>query len=351
LLIEELKGTETAEMLGDAGAHIHYCDFPVASLRQWIKLPFVVRRLGPDVYHYPFLDMPYVPSVSVVTIYDLNPILTRDYFTGQRMVRRIIARRMLRSTLKRCRLALTISDDVRRLLDEHFREGRGKTRTIRLGVDGTFWTQAQLPADRESKDGDDDGRWLGRPYVLYVGVDRPHKNLIRLVRAFESFSLSSEWRRDKVPYLWLAGVGQGSPELQAELESSGLRGRVRLTDGASEGVLRRIYRGARLVAYVSVSEGFGLPILEALSAGIPVVCGNASSLPEVAGDAAVYVTPEDEADIARGITRLWSDQPLRDVLVQRGIRRVQEFSWDRTAQSTLQAYNDVVRHPLTTVEC
>jgi len=188
----------------------------------------------------------------------------------------------------------------------------------------------------------EEGRWKARPYVLYVGVDRPHKNLIRLVRAFVRFHDTVHWSSGAAPYLWLAGVGEGSRELRAEVKGLESVDSVRLTEALTDNCLRRAYRESRVVAYVSTSEGFGLPILEALAAGVPVVAANASSLPEVAGDAATYVSPGDEVDIARGLALTWWDDTLRRSLVERGARRVEEFSWEATARETLQAYSDAM---------
>jgi glycosyltransferase involved in cell wall biosynthesis len=173
---------------------------------------------------------------------------------------------------------------------------------------------------------------------LYVGVERPHKNLVRLVRGFARFQAATEWHAGQAPYLWLAGVGAGSRELNAEIERQGVAASVRLSDGLSEAELIHAYRGARVVAFVSIAEGFGLPILEAFAAGVPLVAGNASCLPEVAGDAATYVAPEDEAEIAWGLTETWQNEAVRQVLVARGARRLREFTWEETARQTLEVY-------------
>ncbi len=342
VLLPVLQRTGVPRLLEDAGARVVYCAARVLTVRQWAAIPRLLRRIRPDLYHYPHFDLPAVPVPSVVTIYDLNPALLPGYFTRQPTLRRWVAHRLVRSTLRRCRIALVISETVRELLERHFSEGRGKAQTIRLGVDPTHWSAAS-DSGAEAEPLGDERRWRSRPYVLYVGVERPHKNLIRLVRAFARFHGSGQWSQASAPYLWLAGVGAGSRQLRGELQRLGCAESVRLTDALTEPLLIRAYRGARVVAYVSTSEGFGLPILEALAAGVPLVAGNASSLPEVAGDAATYVAPADEADIARGLALTWWDEALRRSLVDRGKRRVGEFSWEATARHTLQAYVDALR--------
>jgi alpha-1,3-rhamnosyl/mannosyltransferase len=342
LLLPALERTDIAALLAAAGARVVYGDARVLSIRQWAVVPWLLRRLQPDLYHYPHFDLPCVPFPSVVTIYDLNPALLPGYFTRQPELRRMVARNLVRSTLRRCRIAIVISETVRRLMVQHFSEAQGKVRTVRMGVDASHWSPVVAEGGAPAGPSADERRWAARPYVLYVGVERPHKNLVRLVRAFVRFHRAAQWPTGEAPYLWLAGVGVGSRELRSELQRLGCADRVRLTGGLTETALVRAYRQARVVAFVSISEGFGLPILEALAAGVPLVAGNASCLPEVAGDAARYVAPEDEGDIARGLAETWSDETLRRSLVERGARRVVEFSWDETARQTLRAYTDAL---------
>jgi glycosyltransferase involved in cell wall biosynthesis len=153
------------------------------------------------------------------------------------------------------------------------------------------------------------------------------------------------WEEGDGPYLWLAGVGVGSPPLQAVISETTLSSSVRLDPELDEAALRAAYLGAKAMAYVSTSEGFGLPLLEALAAGVPVVSANGSSLPEVGGDAVLYTDPQDELAMSEALARVWNDEDLRRTLVERGRQRVAEFSWDATAKATVEAYYDVLRFP------
>jgi glycosyltransferase involved in cell wall biosynthesis len=122
-----------------------------------------------------------------------------------------------------------------------------------------------------------------------------------------------------------------------------LRADVRQSGELGEDELRGVYAGALALVYVSTSEGFGLPLLEAFAAGVPVMAGNTSSLPEVGGDAVMYASPHDEAAMAEALVRVYRDPALRNDLVKRGRERAAAFSWDETARATLAAYYDVVR--------
>lgn len=341
LLLPAMRHTELPRALTETGVRVHYATAPVVSLRPWFEIPLLLRKLRPDLYHYPFFDLPYVPCRSVITVYDLNAQLDPNYFIRQPRLRRLVARGLLGSSLRRCRIAVTISDATRRLLEEHFPAARGKTRTIHLGAEAPHWA-GPLTGAAATIAGGLDGAWAQRPYVLYVGVDRPHKNLVRLVRAFVRFRTLGEWKPNHGPYLWLAGVGDGSDGLRAQIHD--LRGDadVRCSEPLTEAALVSAYRHARLVAYVSTSEGFGLPILEAFAGGVPVVAADCSSLPEVGGDAVYLVSPEDEEGIARGLQAVWGDDRARREMISRGSVRVQQFTWERTARQTLQVYRDAL---------
>jgi alpha-1,3-rhamnosyl/mannosyltransferase len=339
LFLPSMRATRIPAMLADAGVTIRYADVRVASLKQWFAMPGVLNQLHPDVYHYPFLDLPYVRFPSVVTIYDLNPVLNSGYFDHLGALKRTAARRLVKSTLRRSRAAIAISEATRSLIREHFPESAHKVRTIHLGVDSTSWHGDVVGGDGEARSSDNHQvEWRLRSYVLYVGVDRPHKNLVRLVRAFGRFRAMNDWL-GRGSYLWLAGVGAGSPALRQEIADLALGQDVRLDPALSESALREAYRGATAVAYVSLSEGFGLPVLEAFAAGVPVLAADVPSLVEVGGDAVLYTSPYDEMAMAEALSRVWNDPSLRRALAERGLGRLSHFSWDAMATATVETYH------------
>lgn len=170
------------------------------------------------------------------------------------------------------------------------------------------------------------------PIVLCVAAKRAHKNLHGLIRAIAL-----------LPEVPLQLVLPGSPndyerELSALAAELGVQARVRFPEWISDGDLEDLYQAAACFVLPSFQEGFGLPVLEAMARGVPVACSDNSSLPEVAGDAALLFNPRDEAQIAAQIERLLSDRELANTLVQRGHRRCELFTWSRTAELTLQSY-------------
>jgi glycosyltransferase involved in cell wall biosynthesis len=169
----------------------------------------------------------------------------------------------------------------------------------------------------------------GRPYLLYVGSIHPRKNLPALLRAYETFRET----HPEVPLqLVLAGrMAWQTGEVGRTLAAMRYRNDVHLTGYVPDNELPTLIAGAFAVVYVSLFEGFGLPILEAQQAGTAVICSNTSSMPEVAGDAAVLVDPTNPAAIARGISQLWDEPGLREALLARGAANAARFSWDRSA--------------------
>lgn len=165
---------------------------------------------------------------------------------------------------------------------------------------------------------------FGRPYLLYVGNRRNHKNLVRLVRAFAA----SKFPRDVA----LAFSGDADEQLMRLAKRVSIADQLVFLGRIEESHLPAVYRGALGVVFVSLYEGFGLPALEAMACGIPVLTSNVTSLPEVVGDAAICVDPYDIDAIAQGIDRLIGDAQLRTKLRDDGIERAKEFTWDRTAR-------------------
>lgn len=170
------------------------------------------------------------------------------------------------------------------------------------------------------------------PVVLSVSAALPHKNLDRLLEAFARLE-------DGDPLLVLVGhAGRVQERLAAHARELGIERRVRFTGWVSDEDVEGLYRLARVFAYPSLHEGFGMPVLEAMRRGLPVACSNTTSLPEVAGDAAELFDPRDVDAIAAAIGKLLADDRRRAELVERGTRRAAEFGWDRTARAAFASY-------------
>lgn len=258
-----------------------------------------------------------VPTILVV--YDLI-----TYVPAYRPQRRaaLIERLTLPLAARRAARAICISQATLVDLGARFPRLAQRSSAIPLA--------ANAPAAADGEAG------VGRPFVLSVGTLEPRKNLVRLVEAFAS--LPETIRGDHV--LALTGMeGWDTAASNAALERHAAL--VRPLGYVSERRLASLYAGATLVAYPSLYEGFGLPVLEAMQAGTPVLTSNVSSLPEVAGDAAFYVDPYSVESIAAGLAAALADAPRRAELGQRGRERARLFSWRRTAQETVAVIDSV----------
>jgi glycosyltransferase involved in cell wall biosynthesis len=173
---------------------------------------------------------------------------------------------------------------------------------------------------------------LVRPYALYVGTIQPRKNLVRLAQAYAKLVSAHGIEWDLV---LAGGLGWRSDEVLRDIDAVGLPDRIHRLGYLDEDELQALLQGARLSCYVSLYEGFGLPVLEAQAAGVPVMTANNSALPEVAGDAAILVDPTDVDAIADAMLRLSSDEALRQRLIAAGHANVARFSWSKAARETL----------------
>src|SRR5581483_7773473 len=206
----------------------------------------------------------------------------------------------------------------------------GKTRVAPLGV------TPLTPLSPSPLEGEGDRGVRGTPYLLYVGSNKPHKNLPRLVAAFAQVAPCVEGR------LLIAGAWDPRyPEAADEARRHGLEGRVVFEHRPSDARLNELFAGAIGFVFPSLYEGFGLPVLEAMAAGLPVATSDRGSLGEVAGDAALRVNPDDTASIAAAMERLYGDADLRARLSAEGRARAALFPWSRTAHDTWAVYEEV----------
>jgi glycosyltransferase involved in cell wall biosynthesis len=280
-----------------------------------IALPLELSRFAFHVLHSPdFIACP-GRFRKVITIHDLyfmeHPeVMGAD---GRRYYSRV--RRSARMTDRIITPSRFTRDDVLRLLPDVNPE---YVHVVHEAADAVSDAPSALLLDAS-------------PYILFVGTLEPRKNLVTLLRALSR--LPNDVRLTVVGAEGWAGTGPG--ELAREL---GVSERVTLAGRVSDAELDALYRGARVFAMPSLSEGFGLPVLEAMARGTPVVCSDSGSLPEIAGDAALLHEPLDDATLAQHLLSLWRDDAMRAHYAHRGLARAAQFSWQQAAAETLDVY-------------
>jgi glycosyltransferase involved in cell wall biosynthesis len=321
--------------------NFHLIPYPhdPGSLYTHLHLPLVLREARVDVLHMPWFYAPaIVPARLLLTVHDLSDVLSlpagapAPIQTG----RLYFARRALR----RADHIFAVSQASRRELSRNFGVSEGKISVIYNAVDERLLKEA-LPRDAD--------RILERhavntPYVLYAGNIKPQKNLPRLI---EAFAVVKEELRDhpELRHLKLLVIGEAltrHADLRRAVTRVRVREDVRFLGFVPQPVLRVFYARARAFLFPSLYEGFGLPPLEAMAHGTPVLTSNVSSLPEVFSDAALLVNPENVFEIARGIRQILTDQELRDTLIRNGYERARAYSWERAAQLVREAYQGVL---------
>jgi len=258
----------------------------------------------------------------VATVHDLAFLVVPECFPRRwRMVHRM----GLRAAVKRADVIITPSRNTAEDLLSRTKVDPARVHVIPEGV--------STPEEHQDPEEVLRGLKLPGPYLLFVGTLEPRKNLVRLVRAYRRAATSG------LPHaLVLAGpLGWHHQGLLRELALSG-PGEVFLTGPLSPSQRDALYRQAAAFVYPALYEGFGLPVLEAMARGLPSICSNTSSLPEVAGDAAIGVDPRSVREIAAAIEAVLTDRALADRLSRRGLARAERFSWDEAARLTLQVY-------------
>lgn len=302
----------------------------------WMQgvLPGTLRRVRPDVCHFPNYLAPLATRCpSVVTLHDMTLFVTPRFHHWKKLV---LDRTLIPLVARRAHAIVTVSksagDDIVRLLGVP----SGKVHVIMNGVSPAFHPvtdKAQLDVVRTRYG-------LDGPYVLYVGTIEPRKNLARLINAFRVLK-----KRGLPHKLVLVGQpGWHCASIYAEVEKHNLGNDVIFTGYVPFEDLPALYSGASAMAFPSLYEGFGLPVLEAMSCGTPVVTSHSSSLAEVADGAALLVDPLSGAQIADALYRVCSDSDLAGELSEKGRARATLFTWENAARATLDVYEGLAAH-------
>jgi glycosyltransferase involved in cell wall biosynthesis len=290
-------------------------------------------RVAADVAFFPHFDAPFVglPRRSVVTVHDLTHLKVAEAYPA---AKRFMAAAMIDRVASRAGRVVTDSDSTRRDLLARAPGLAGKLRVIPLGVDSAHWSagpESGVPA----------GPSAAAPYLLCVGNRKRHKNLVAAVETLAR--LRPSW-----PELRLVIVGRsfaGGDGVRERALELGVAEAVEERSGVSDGELRTLYRECELLLFPSLYEGFGLPVLEAMASGAPVVASNRASIPELVADAGLLVDPDDYEALALAVRRIREEPGLRTALVARGRERARQFEWRKTGQRTLDLLTEVARMP------
>lgn len=304
-----------------------------------IRIPLTLsaelRKNPVDVLHVQFTAPPFCPCPVVVSIHDLSFEHMPQTFNRRS---RTQLRLTVRHSARRAARILSLSEHTRRDIIETYGINEDQVHAIPLAAPEHF-----APVqDREELQRVRHTYGITGEYILSVGSIQPRKNLARLIKAFAS--LRGDLSVDKLPKLVLAGkCAWLYDETLRALDESGAKEAVVLTGYVPESDLPALYSGALCFVYPSYFEGFGLPPLEAMKCGTPVIVGDRTSLPEVVGDAALMVDPFDVEAIGAAIKRLIKDSDLRTELSVKGQERANTFNWRETARKTLAVYKQVAR--------
>jgi glycosyltransferase involved in cell wall biosynthesis len=295
-------------------------------------LPRLVGKHRLDVLHIPsYRRLTHTDAcATVATIHDLAPFhVTAKYDPLRMFYARVIVRRLA----QRQQAIIAISRNTARDIFRFFNVSRDRVRVIHNGLDhDRFALPVEKDAEVRARD-----RWnLRQPFFLYVSrLEHPGKNHVRLIAAFNQFkqSSASPWQ------LVLAGKDwNGAGAIHAAIRSSPFASDIRCLGFVADADLPSLYHAARAFVYPSLYEGFGMPPVEAMACGLPVLSSDRGALAEVIGDAALIVDPEDIGDLARKLRALALDGDLRQRLRERGLRQARHFDWNETAAATLDVY-------------
>ena len=294
----------------------------IYSIKEQIELPLKIPKC--DVFWSPHYNIPVLPTRAkkrIVTIHDVYHLAFQHTLS---LPQRIYAKLMINQAVKRSDIVLTVSEFSKQEIIKYTRTSKD-IKVIYNGIEPQWYKKQPLSLSERNN------------YILYVGNVKPHKNLVRALKAFSLL-------KDNKLKFKIVGKKDNFITADKEVEkiAQKLGNRVEFTGYVSDNELKELYRKAKLFLFPSLYEGFGLPPLEAMACGTPVVVSNVASLPEICGDSAYYVNPYDINNIAKGIETVLDDEKLQKELIQKGLKRVKLFSWEKSAKKLIEIIGEVL---------
>jgi glycosyltransferase involved in cell wall biosynthesis len=288
-----------------------------------------IKRARLDVFHEPFFTSPFFKNCpTIITIYDISNYIHPEFFN---LKTKLYFNLLFPRSIKNSDHIITISKSSKEDIVNYLKVEPDKIEVIYAGIDNDF-----TKIISENKLGGVKIKYnISQDYILYVSFISPRKNLVNLIKAFNIFKKNT---KEGVQLVIVGGKGWNSKKVFELVKSLKLENDIIFTDYVPKEDLIILYSYAILFIYPSIYEGFGLPTLEAMSCGCPVITSKLSSLPEVCGDAALYIDPYDVEDIAAAILNLTIDDNLKKLLIVKGFQNIKRFDWVKTATETLKIY-------------
>jgi glycosyltransferase involved in cell wall biosynthesis len=304
------------------------------SLGEQVSIPLALSRVRLDLFHAPhYVVSPLTRCPYVVTIHDCIHLRFPQYLPNR--LAPMYARTVMRSAARKAKRVLTVSQASKQDILHYLRIPADKVEVIYNALD----TRLATPPTEDDMARVRERFQLTSPFILYAGNIKPHKNVDRLI---EAYSILRRRGAVGVKLLIIGDEISKYPNLRRLVHRFQLHQHVRFLGFVPEETLSALYRLASVFVFPSLYEGFGLPPLEAMAAGAPVITSNVSSLPEVVGDAAILIDPMDAGAIADAMARVLAEPALRAELIRRGHERVKAFSWERSVTRVHEVYAELV---------
>jgi glycosyltransferase involved in cell wall biosynthesis len=330
--VSAIVRAEAEEMFSGMCDETRVVDAPIYGLREQVRVPAAAR--GCDLLHVPHYNVPALyRGRMVVTIHDLTHLTDPEYRNTANAW--LYSRPMLKIAARKARHVITDSEHSKQQIVERLGVEPERVSAIYLGTGSQFRPMDRQKAANEVRA----ALHLDRPFLLYVGNLKPHKNLGNLLRAF---ALLRARRRTGHALVLVGDDPKRRQSLLDECARLGLSEAVRHLPWAPEDMVPQLYSVADLVVMASTSEGFGFPVLEAMACGTPVACSNATSLPEVGGDAVEYFDPYSVEAMAAAIESVLGSPGLQAEMREKGLRQAAKFTWEECARKHLEVYRRVL---------
>ncbi len=300
----------------------------------WLAYEYRARRLLTHGAFHVYHETAFTPSAlkgipQVFTIHDLSLMKFREMHPRERVW---FSDLFFNRRIHYATHIITVSDFIRSEICKEFPIDPDRVTTIGEAPDPSFFPREKKKIDEVLKN-----LKLPQEYLLFVGTLEPRKNLPLIMKALAR-------GKDDIPIVLVGWEGWGDDLWWRKAKEVGITDRIFTTGYVDEESLACLYSGALALIFPSFYEGFGLPLLEAMACGCPVICSNAASLPEVAGDAAMFIDPYDDEDLAHAIHEMVLDRRMRNDLKRKGLKRAGQFSWERAAKQTLAVFKKVAEY-------